>query len=77
MGGDRRAGRERGHIVKAFVVLQAEAAGHGRRKRELQDLVKADHRPVQISARHRIPSTICRKTQTGKLQRFKLRDGAS
>ena len=46
---------ERGMVVKAFVVLQA---GHAPRRdalaRELQDLVKATHRAVQVPARDRV-----------------------
>jgi 2-aminobenzoate-CoA ligase len=63
---------ERGQIVKAFVVPRAgHAAGPGL-ARELQDFVKATIAPYKypraVEFREALP-----RTQTGKLQRFKLR----
>ena len=64
---------ERGQIVKAFVVLRA---GHSARRRcmveELQDFVKETIAPYKypraIEFRDALP-----RTETGKLQRFRLR----
>ncbi len=74
---------ERGQIVKAFVVLRAEtetAETHKSREalvRELQDFVKNTVAPYKyprsIEFRESLP-----RTETGKLQRFRLRtDGGS
>ena len=67
---------ERGHIVKAFVVLKDDAHASEATARTLQDHVK------QIIAPYKYPRAIefvtqLPKTHTGKLQRFKLRDGVS
>ena len=68
--------QERGHIVKAFVVLKDDAPASEAAARALQDHVK------QTIAPYKYPRAIefvtqLPKTHTGKLQRFKLRDGAS
>ena len=65
---------ERGHIVKAFVVLRPEVEACEATARTLQDHVK------QTIAPYKYPRAIefvaqLPKTHTGKLQRFKLRDG--
>ncbi|WP_341907743.1 AMP-binding protein [Polaromonas sp. YR568] len=63
---------ERGMIVKAFVVLKPGAAGDAAQVKALQEHVKATLAPFkyprQIEFVPRLP-----RTETGKLQRFKLR----
>ena len=65
---------ERGQIVKAFVVLRAGHAAGDAIARELQDHVKATIAPYKypraVEFRESLP-----RTETGKLQRFRLRDG--
>ena len=62
----------RGMIVKAFCVLKPEFHGDAAMVRELQDFVKAAIAPFkyprEIEFRDQLP-----RTETGKLQRFKLR----
>ena len=63
---------ERGHIVKAYVVLRPGHAGDAAMTQALQDHVKATVAP------YKYPRAIeyvvdLPKTQTGKLQRFELR----
>ena len=64
---------ERGTVVKAFVVLAPERVGDATMVRALQDHVKATIAPYkyprEIAFRDALP-----RTETGKLQRFKLRD---
>jgi 2-aminobenzoate-CoA ligase len=63
---------ERGHVVKAFVVLKPGHAPGDAMTRTLQDFVKATIAPYkyprQIEYREALP-----RTETGKLQRFRLR----
>ncbi len=63
---------ERGQIVKAFVVLRAEAMPSLEKIKTLQDFVKQSVAPYKypraIEFRTELP-----KTETGKLQRFKLK----
>jgi 2-aminobenzoate-CoA ligase len=64
---------ERGQIVKAFVVLKAGEAGDPTMVRTLQDFVK------QTVAPYKYPRAVAfvdklPRTQTGKLQRFKLHE---
>jgi 2-aminobenzoate-CoA ligase len=63
---------ERGHIVKAVVVLKARKKGSPALVKELQDFVKARIAPYKypraIEFRSELP-----RTQSGKLQRFQLR----
>ena len=63
---------ERGQIVKAFVVLQTGASAGAEKIRALQDFVKQTLAPYKypraIEFRTELP-----KTETGKLQRFKLK----
>ncbi len=66
---------ERGQIVKAFVVLRGEHAPGDAMVRTLQDFMK------QTIAPYKYPRAIAfvialPRTETGKLQRFKLREGA-
>jgi 2-aminobenzoate-CoA ligase len=66
---------ERGQIVKAFVVLKPGHAGDDALTRALQDFVKQTIAPYKypraIEYRAALP-----RTETGKLQRFRLRDPA-
>lgn len=65
---------ERGQIVKAFVVLKPGVAGDADCTQALQDFVKAAIAPYKypraIEFRDVLP-----RTETGKLQRFRLRGG--
>lgn len=67
---------ERGMIVKAYVVLRPGHAPDAAMAKTLQDYVKADIAPFkyprQIAFVEALP-----KTQTGKLQRFALRERAA
>jgi 2-aminobenzoate-CoA ligase len=64
---------ERGQIVKAFIVAREGATGSESLIGELQDFVKSRIAPYKypraIEFLHALP-----KTQTGKIQRFKLRE---
>jgi 2-aminobenzoate-CoA ligase len=64
---------ERGQIVKAYVVLRPGHAGDAAMVKTLQDFVKSTVAPYKypraIAFVDRLP-----RTQTGKLQRFKLRE---
>ncbi|MET0519107.1 MAG: AMP-binding protein [Burkholderiaceae bacterium] len=66
------ADEERGQIVKAFVVLRAGQAADAAQVKALQDFVKATVAPYKypraIEFRDSLP-----RTETGKLQRFRLR----
>jgi 2-aminobenzoate-CoA ligase len=66
----------RGQLVKAFVVLREGAAGDDRKARELQDLVKQSIAPYKYPRAVEFVSSLP-KTNTGKLQRFRLRDQAA
>jgi 2-aminobenzoate-CoA ligase len=64
---------ERGQIVTAYVVLKSGVAGDELRIKVLQDHVKATIAPYKYPrAVHFVPALP--KTQTGKIQRFKLRE---
>ncbi len=69
------ADEERGQIVKAFVVLKPGFAGDAAMVKTLQDYVKNTIAPYKypraIEFRESLP-----RTETGKLQRFRLREGA-
>jgi 2-aminobenzoate-CoA ligase len=66
---------ERGQIVKAFVVVREGAAESPELAKDLQDFVKRTIAPYKypraIEFRKSLP-----RTETGKLQRFKLRQDA-
>ena len=66
------ADEERGMLVKAFVVLKPDQTGDAAMVKTLQDHVKARLAPFkyprQVEFRAQLP-----RTETGKLQRFKLR----
>jgi 2-aminobenzoate-CoA ligase len=67
---------ERGMIVKAFCVLRAGFAGDAAMVRVLQDHVKAQLAPYKYPREIEFLAHLPR-TETGKLQRFKLRLPAS
>jgi 2-aminobenzoate-CoA ligase len=66
---------ERGQIVKACVVLRDGVHGDAALIRELQDFVKATIAPYKYPRAIEVRSTLPR-TETGKLQRFRLREPA-
>ena len=63
----------RGQIVKAFVVLAEGAVAGPELATELQDLVKQKIAPYKYPRAIQFLPSLPR-TNTGKLQRFKLRD---
>jgi len=63
---------ERGHIVKAFVVLAEGVAPSSEKVKELQDFVKAEIAPFKYPRAIEFVRELPR-TETGKVQRFKLR----
>ena len=63
---------ERGQIVKAFVVLRPGHEPGEALVRELQDFVKQSIAPYKYPRAIEFRTTLPR-TETGKLQRFKLR----
>lgn len=64
--------QERGHIVKAYIVLRAGHAGDATLTKTLQDYVKATVAPYKYPRAIEYVTSLPR-TQTGKLQRFELR----
>lgn len=66
---------ERGQVVSAFVVLREDSDGDEGMVKELQDWVKARIAPYKYPRRVRFVDALPR-TQTGKLQRFRLREGS-
>jgi 2-aminobenzoate-CoA ligase len=64
---------ERGHVVKAFIVLRAGFASTPELARELQDFVKSEIAPYKYPRRVEFVDALP-KTETGKLQRFRLRE---
>ncbi len=65
----------RGQIVKAYVVLRDGVAGDTAKASELQDYVKQQIAPYKYPRAVRFLDALPR-TNTGKLQRFRLRDQA-
>ncbi len=63
---------ERGNIVKAYVVPGAGAAGSEHLVKELQDHVKVTIAPYKYPRATEFTDALP-KTQTGKVQRFVLR----
>jgi 2-aminobenzoate-CoA ligase len=63
---------ERGHVVKAYVVLRPGYAGDATLTRSLQDHVKQTIAPFKYPRAIEYVAALPR-TQTGKLQRFELR----
>ncbi len=66
----------RGNIVKAYVVLRDGAVGDEAKALELQNLVKAKIAPYKYPRAVEFVTTLPR-TNTGKLQRFLLREQAA
>lgn len=64
---------ERGQVVTAFVVLRPDAAPGAETVRELQEFVKREIAPYKYPRRVEFVSALPR-TNTGKLQRFRLRE---
>jgi len=63
----------RGQLVKAFVVLREGVSGDEGKARELQDLVKETIAPYKYPRAVEFVQGLP-KTNTGKLQRFRLRE---
>jgi 2-aminobenzoate-CoA ligase len=63
---------ERGMVVKAFVLLKKEFPADEKTKKELQDHVKKNIAPYKYPREIEFVAALPR-TETGKLQRFKLR----
>jgi 2-aminobenzoate-CoA ligase len=66
---------QRGQIVQAHVVLRSEVAADAETARNLQDHVKATIAPYKYPRSVKFTDALP-KTQTGKVQRFRLRPGA-
>ncbi len=64
---------ERGQIVSAFVILKPGCAADEQMVKALQDFVKASIAPYKYPRRVEFVTALPR-TETGKLQRFKLRE---
>ena len=64
---------ERGHIVKAYIVLSKNVSPSAELIKELQDFVKQQAAPYKYPRAIEF-ITALPKTETGKIQRFKLRD---
>ncbi len=67
---------ERGQIVKAYVVLRPGFAGDAAMTKILQEFVKAEVAPYKYPRAVEYVSSLP-KTDTGKLQRFRLREAAA
>jgi 2-aminobenzoate-CoA ligase len=67
---------ERGNVVKAVVVLSDDVPATPETVRMLQDYVKAEIAPYKYPRIVEFTDALPR-TETGKLQRFKLREGAA
>jgi 2-aminobenzoate-CoA ligase len=65
---------ERGQIVEAHIVLKAGVVGNAECVKRLQDHVKATIAPYKYPRSIKFIDALP-KTQTGKIQRFKLRQG--
>ncbi|MDQ3605026.1 MAG: AMP-binding protein, partial [Gemmatimonadota bacterium] len=65
---------ERGQVVKAFVVLREGYPPGEAMVKELQEFVKSEIAPYKYPRRIEFLESLPR-TQTGKLQRFRLREG--
>ncbi len=64
---------ERGTVVKAFVILRAGAEGSPELIKELQDFVKQTIAPYKYPRKIEFVASLPR-TETGKVQRYKLRE---
>jgi 2-aminobenzoate-CoA ligase len=67
---------ERGHVVKAVVVLREGISNGEETVRTLQEFVKGEIAPYKYPRVIEFADSLPR-TETGKLQRFKLREAAS
>jgi 2-aminobenzoate-CoA ligase len=67
---------ERGEIVKAYVLLRAGNTGDASMTKTLQEYVKAELAPYKYPRSIEYVTTLPR-TETGKLQRFRLREIAA
>jgi 2-aminobenzoate-CoA ligase len=67
---------ERGQLVKAYVVLRAGFSGDAAMTKALQEFVKAEVAPYKYPRAIEYVSALP-KTNTGKLQRFQLREMAA
>lgn len=67
---------DRGQIVKAYVILRAGFSGDAALTKTLQDYVKAEIAPYKYPRAIEFVAELPR-TETGKLQRFRLRDVAA
>ncbi len=65
--------RERGEVVKAFIVLRPGAVADEATRTELQDYVKAEIAPYKYPRAIEFTASLPR-TETGKIQRFRLRE---
>jgi 2-aminobenzoate-CoA ligase len=65
----------RGNVIKAYVVLRPGLSGDEVKAKELQDFVKAEIAPYKYPRRIEFVEALPR-TNTGKLQRFRLREMA-
>jgi 2-aminobenzoate-CoA ligase len=65
---------ERGHLVKAFIVLQDDVPATADTVKLLQDFVKAEIAPYKYPRSIEFIESLPR-TETGKLQRYRLRRG--
>ena len=63
---------DRGNIVKAFIVLRGKAQSNNELVTELQEFVKASIAPYKYPRAIEFVKELP-KTQTGKLQRYRLR----
>jgi 2-aminobenzoate-CoA ligase len=70
------ADAERGQIVKAYIVLKAGQSGDAALTKTLQDYVKAEVAPYKYPRAIEYVTSLPR-TDTGKLQRFRLREEAA
>ena len=70
-----QADAERGMVVKAFVVLRPGHAGNAEMAKSLQDFVKQTIAPYKYPREIEFAGSLPR-TETGKLQRFRLKAGA-
>jgi len=70
------ADEARGQIVKAYIVLTDGVVGDADKARQLQDLVKQQIAPYKYPRAVEFVTTLPR-TNTGKLQRFRLREQAA
>ena len=76
MCGRRRAGRRAWADRTGALVLRSEVVGDAETAKRLQDHVKATIAPYKYPRSVKFTDALP-KTQTGKIQRFRLRQGTS